>query len=54
MLIYISIENSAERFSINESHFLTDGNGQIWVIGIIHSSNKDFKLEVSKLRNEQI
>lgn len=35
-------------------NFLAASNEQMWVIGIIHNSNKDFRLEVSKLRNSQI
>ena len=47
----ISIENNADRYSLDESHFLMVGNEQMRIIGIIHNSNKDFRLEVSKLRN---
>ena len=50
----ISDENKAERFSVDESLFLSVSNEQTWVIGIIDNEKKDFRLEITNIRNEEI
>lgn len=50
----ISESNKNERFSIDESHFLNKNNEAIWVIGVINNATKKFRLEFSKIRNEEI
>ena len=50
----ISEANKNDRFSIDESEFVNISNQPIWVIGIINNLTKNFRLEISKQRNEEV
>lgn len=50
----ISEANKNDRFSIDESEFVNISNQPIWVIGIINNLTKNFLLEISKRRNEEV
>ena len=46
--------NKNERFAIDESFITSLDNEQWWIIGIINNTNKNFRLEFSRFRNENI
>ena len=50
----ISEANKNDRFSIDESEFINISNQPIGAIGIINNLTKTFRLEISKVRNEEI
>ena len=50
----ISNTNFNERLSVDESKFTSEGNENIWVIGVINNRTKQFRLEISKLRNSNV
>ena len=54
MLEDISNTNFNERLSVDESKFTSEGNENIWVIGVINNCTKQFRLEISKIRNSNV
>ena len=50
----ISEENKMERFAIDESLFTNINNSPLWVIGIINTSSKKLRLELSFKRNADV
>ena len=47
----ISQENRMERFAMDESNFVTDGNITTWVVGIINVTSRKIRLEYPENRN---
>ena len=47
----ISIENGLNRYAIDESNFISDGNITTWVIGIIDIATRKIRLEYVNNRN---
>jgi len=49
----ISTKNAQEYFIVDESEFTSLLNKPIWVIGIIYSLNKKFRIEIIEDRNSE-
>lgn len=50
----ISNEGDNKHFAADENEFLNIGNSNLWALGIINTHNKKFRLEITKIRNNEI